>query len=520
MNDLQHYWGELTATALVGTARQSRLPQPTPAAPDALAALLAQLSDRPDPAERLLSAAVAVTLAMRAGALPTSAPAEEIAPAPADARPPCGPRSARHLAALLTGPQRALLPEWLAALRASGRRPPAALLPALLDVARGDHGLRPLALAAAGAGGQWLARLNPEWAFAAAGAGAAAHNPAALGELWQTSARNGRVFLLQALRADDPAQARALIASTWASDKADERAAFVAALADGLSAADEPFLEAALDDRGKEVRARAADLLARLPDSRLAARMAARALALVRRSGGLLPKIEVGLPEACDKAMQRDGVEPKPPRGTGERAWWLSEIIRRTPPAAWGAAWGLTPAKILATRTAKEWRSQLIEGWSAAAVAYHDAEWAAALADLAPRETVPVATLIAAVPAARREPLLIQLLGDGRPLGRDHPALAALRAAPGPWGHALARAVVGALARRLAHADDSARSDWHLRAALEEFALAIPPELADEAVGALPAVIAETPFWADTALAFAERLRLRREMLAALSTGA
>ena len=40
---------------------------------------------------------------------------------------------------------------------------------------------------------------------------------------------------------------------------------------------DEPFLESALDDRSREVRQQAADLLTRLPDSRLALRMAERA---------------------------------------------------------------------------------------------------------------------------------------------------------------------------------------------------------------------------------------------------
>lgn len=518
MSDLRHYWSDLTATALVGTARQPALPPPPPAAPEPLAALLGQLGARPDPAERLLSAAAAVTLALRAGALPTRAEAEAVAPAPDDDRPPCGPRAARHLGPLLAGRQRALLPEWLAALAASGRRPPAQHLPELLDAGRGDPALRPLVLAAVGPRGRWLAGLNPAWSFAA-GPAERAQEPAALGELWQTSARNGRLFLLQSLRADDPAAARALIESTWASDKADERAAFVEALGAGLSPADEPFLEAALDDRGKEVRAHAAALLARLPGSRLAQRMAARALALLRYSGGLLARIEVELPEACDKAMLRDGVEPKGPRNVGERAWWLAEIIRRTPPSALSRAWGLAPAKILATRAPKEWRSLLVEAWSAAAVSYRDAEWAAALADLAAREPLPLAGLLPALPAERREPLLIRLLADKKPLDRESAALSALRAAPAPWGHALARAAFTAIERTLRRAEEGARSDWHLRAALDEFALAIPPELAEEAIAALPRGLGEAPYWSEALHGFAERLRLRRDMLAALRAG-
>lgn len=509
MSDLHRYLGDLTAAALMGTARRPELPAP----PAALADLLG--TEAASPAEGLLDAAAATTLALRAGALPRAGAADELPPCPADELPPCGRQAARHLETMLAGRQHAILAEWLQALAASKRRAPDASLPALIEVARTEQWLRPLVLATIGARGRWLAGLNPAWAFATRAA-LPAHNPATLAEVWQTGPRSGRLFLLQALRAEDPAQARALLESTWASERADDRAAFVETLEAGLSMADEPFLEAALDDRGKEVRAAAAALLARLPDSRLAQRMAARGLELVQRSGGLLAKIEVRLPEECNKALQRDGVRPKPQAGMGERAWWLSEIVRRTPPAAWCAAWSLTPAQILATRAPKEWRELLLKSWAAAAITYADAEWAAALADLAPREAVPLAALIPIISADRRDQLLIRLLADGRPLGSEHPALGPLRAAPGPWSRELTRAAIGAIARRFARLDEEALTDWHLRAALDEFALAMPPELAEEAIAALPDQLAENRFWAASVQSFAERLRLRRDMYAAL----
>lgn len=516
MSDAQRYWGELTATALVGTGRRAALP----AAPGPVADLLGGL-DPAEPAAALLAAAAAATLYARAGALPPAAAAEAVPPCPDDERPPCGPRAARLLGLLLDARQRAVLPEWLAALAASGRRLPDQHLPAVLELARATPALRQAVVAVAGRRGAWLGELNPAWAFAVVGAGPPAGDEAALAELWQTGARNGRLFLLEALRAERPALARALVESTWASEKADDRAAFVAALRPGLSGADEPFLEAALDDRGKEVRANAAELLARLPDSRLAGRMTARALAHVRYTGGLFPKIEVDLPEACDKATQRDGADPRPPRGTGERAWWLHEIVARTPPAAWCAAWSLRPAAILAARTASEWRGALVKAWSAAALAYGDHEWAAALVEreLDQTQHAPIAELLQILPPARREPLLIRLLDGGRsPLAGNHRALPALRLG-GPWSPGLARVVIASLGRRLARLDDDARGDWHLRAALEEFALAIPPELADEAVAALPPELADNPHWAEAAQAYAGRLRLRRDMHAALRAG-
>jgi hypothetical protein len=416
---------------------------------------------------------------------------------------------------------RALLPEWLVALAASGRRPPDAALPALLDLARSEPELRRPVVAALGSRGRWLADLNPAWSFVAGAA--SAQDEAALHQQWQTGGRNGRLFLLETLRAERPELARALLESTWTSERAEERAAFLAALGPGLSDEDEPFLERALDDRSREVRATAAALLARLPRSRLARRMAARALGLVQYRGGLMPTIEARLPEQFDTDLLRDGIDPKPLGGLGERAWWLSAIIRRTPPAVWSEAWGRSPAKIVGTRIAGEWRQLLLEAWAQAAISYANRAWAAALAELSVREpqTLPPGELLATLPQPQRELQLIALLGHGRqPLGRDHPALDPLRTSPRPWGQALARAVLGAIARRFAQDGSAIRGDWQLRSALDDFALAIPHELAEAAIAALPVNLSDQPFWSEAVTLFAERLRLRQAMHAALRADA
>ena len=91
--------------------------------------------------------------------------------------------------------------------------------------------------------------------------------------------------------------------------------------------------------------------------------------------------------------------------------------------------------------------------------------------------------LLVALPTARREPLLIGLLADRRePFGRDHPALGPLRDGAEPWSPTLARAMLAAIARRFARGDQAARSDWHLRAALDHFALVIPHTMAEDAI--------------------------------------
>lgn len=232
-----------------------------------------------------------------------------------------------------------LLPQWLAAAVRHGYRAPAALAPALLDAAKARTDLRPHALALAGSRGLWLARLNPDWRFALRGG--AAGTPELPGpedregveRLGQEGLFAERVALLGAVRAHDPAAATALLTTTWTAERAEDRLMFLDSLRVGLSDLDEPFLEAALGDRSRNVRATAAELLSALTGSALAGRMAERALACVGPEG-------IDPPTECDAGMLRDGVVKRPPAGRGERAWWLGQLVEAAPLSRWRERFG------------------------------------------------------------------------------------------------------------------------------------------------------------------------------------
>src|SRR5690606_39859301 len=83
----------------------------------------------------------------------------------------------------------------------------------------------------------------------------------------------------------------------------------LAALAEDLDPADEPLLEAALDDRRSEVRRTAAGLLALLPGSAFAGRMRERATRWLRveRTGDAVT-VHVELPGELDESARRDGI--------------------------------------------------------------------------------------------------------------------------------------------------------------------------------------------------------------------
>ncbi|MGW7302172.1 DUF5691 domain-containing protein [Streptomyces sp. NPDC054829] len=522
-------WEELVTSALLGTDR--RTPPGTDPAREAPVALL--------------DAAAVETVRRRAGLRPARA-AERPEPAAEDTRPALPPAAARRLALLLadrtagagggrrgTSPDLTeLLPQWLTAANARGYAPPPHLLPALLDAARGRTDLRPAALRFAGNRAVWLARLNPDWRFAlraAPGADSALPGPEEherVQRLWQEGLFAERVALLAALRAREPAVARELLASTWATERAEDRLMFLDSLRTNLGAADEPFLEQALADRSRNVRATAAELLSALPGSALAGRMAVRAGACVAvdRTGDT-PTLTVEAPHECGPDMERDGVVAKAPAGRGQRSWWLGQVVEAAPLGCWpGRLGGRTPAEIVAFPVADDWQAELHAAWCRAAVRQRDPVWARALLGV---PSAPEAGGPGAVSLAERA----KLLGT---LGAEERAewVAGFIAAHGlseafqllgvcavPWAPPLGRAVVDALNI----ARDAGSYPWSFSGVMGlaercldpaeanrlDGLLAVPDEPEDASPGA-------GGHWAEAFQRLVTTLRLRAAMLAEL----
>ncbi|MDJ1639280.1 DUF5691 domain-containing protein [Streptomyces pakalii] len=449
-------WEELVTSALLGTDRRPPAPRGGPVPADAPAALL--------------DAAALHTVRRRAGLLP-AVPEARPEPAAPDPRPAL-PEAARHRLAHLLADRSApsgggrrgtapdlteLIPQWLAIANRRGFRAPPALLPALLDAARARTDLRPQALAFAGPRGRWLAGLNPDWKFALRGSASGAPqpdltDPDAVARLWEEGLFAERVALLDAVRAQDPPAALALLATTWPAERAEDRLMFLDSLRSGLGGADEPFLEQTLSDRSRNVRATAAELLSALPESALAGRMAARALSCVHPDRtGAVAAIAVEAPHECDADMQRDGVMAVPPTGRGERSWWLGQLVEATPLGVWEERFGGRPAdEIVALPVADDWADELHTAWCRAAVRQRNPRWSRALLG---RPSEPVATGPGTASIAERSKLLA-ILGEGERASWVAEFIAAhglseafqlLGVCTVPWAGPLGRAVVDAL---------------------------------------------------------------------------
>ncbi|WP_424643851.1 DUF5691 domain-containing protein [Embleya sp. AB8] len=365
-------WDDLVSAALVGTGRRPAAAAPAPAE-GALGALTARV-DRADEAVRLLDLAAIVMVHRRAGRRAAAgappAPCTEVDPRPAV------PAAARaRLRILLEGDGTDFLPEWLGVARAAGLRAPESELPALLTAARSRTDLREVVADLAGPRGRWLAELNPEWAWLPR---IAAGDPGDPVELWRHGRFGERLAAFAVLRGSDPDAARMLLAQTWRAEPAEDRAVLVTALGTGLAAADEAFLEAALDDRAKVVRVAAARLLTELPESAFAARMRVRARACLRPDGA--ERVLVVPPSECDEAMRRDGIDQSSPTGREDHSWWLGEVVAATPLAVWREVFDASPEVIAARSLPRRFAEDVRDGWARAAIRQRDVAWARALA--------------------------------------------------------------------------------------------------------------------------------------------
>ncbi|WTW97023.1 DUF5691 domain-containing protein [Streptomycetaceae bacterium NBC_01309] len=517
-------WDDLVSTALVGTGKR---PVPGVRPGSALGAAVDGIG-REDSAERLLDLAALALVHRRSGRRPGAGATPLPACAP-DPRPAVPERARGRLRVLLgssVGDRRTaiaeLLPEWLAEARARGFRAPESELPALLDTARSHSELRVDVAALAGPRGRWLARLNPDWAWAARVVAAdLAEDPASSPTADQADGADGadgvdradradegvwrhglfgeRLAHLSALRQRDPAAARDLLERTWREEPSEDRAQFLAVLRTGLSLDDEPFLEAALDDRGKAVRAGASALLSTLPESALARRMAERARACVRRDGAAA--VVVLPPEVCDEAMRRDGIAGASPTGREERAWWLGEIVAATPLSVWADVFGEPPDRILRRRLPRRWAEDIRDGWARAAVAQEDADWARAQVGRgAPTR------LLSVLPADERA---VHVAAHVAEHGLSE-AFQLLAGCPAVWPRVLGRAVTEALARA---ARESAYP-WSFSGVTGLAARSLDPAAAPEIEG-LAAAAGEDGYWGkaftDLAATLRERALMRSE---------
>lgn len=501
-------WPQLTKAALLGTRREA---VPTINHQSPLHQLLAQVPTD-SPQLQLLTMAGILTLYEANGRLPETQvrPPERPLLPETQAVPP--PLLQTHLATLLDGQYTSLLPQFLAQLATANLRLPPMLLPNLLDKATKSATIRPYLLPVLGNHGRWLASQNPAWGYASY----EVDTFDGLMRQWRQSDTVKKQALLNQLRLTHPERGRQLLQSNWKTDAELDRNRFIKLLETNLSMADEPFLEAALDDRNHLVRRRAAELLAYLPESRLCQRMQ-------RQVGHLLlwaeDAIVVRFPKVINPALVRDGVvqdDGKMRDKSRLRTRQLGQLITPIPLSHWTETWQKSPTQILQAAEKSKWPRSLYTAFSTAAFKQANTAWIEAI--LHHYQFQPqTGRLISVLPPQVLFPLILAnrplFETDQRPLTHSHPTLSLLRSWPHPWDAELSLFWFEQLATHIRQDSDRA-PNANTRMMLYRLARQCQPDSAPAAADLLQAAASQQAMWQTAVAATIKTVQLRQQIQA------
>jgi hypothetical protein len=502
----------LVEVALLGTERQA----PPSASGDTP---VAELQQQVDPANRersLLSMAALAGLHERAGSLPLKSEAAGLTPAPTETARHASEHAGHALLRLLKADFGAvsseLLSEWFRLGASLNQLAPAEALPLLLELGSTQPEFRESLLPILGERGRWLAKQNTAWDWVHA---TESHDEST----WHTGEPAQRAAYLRTLRRTDAAKARELLASTWKAEPPEERAKFLEAFTNGLSSADEEFLEQNLADKRKEVRATASQLLARIPTSKFVVQLTSTVLSLLRlipaEKGRLLKRATPASIEVDLSAVEKIKLPSasKAPKGIGEKAWILIQHLELVRLATWTDAWNISATAVIEASHASEWKNDLLEGWIRAALHQSNAEWADALFPraIAAETNDRLTDLLSVLEPQAAEAHLSELLkaNDDKLRALQAPLVARARHA---WSPEFSRKVLDWL--RKVTAQES--YDWQTRNHLVHFVPRLAPEVLSETKSDWAVESKSWEFWRSGVDDFISVAQFRQEMIRAL----
>jgi len=470
------------------------------------ASLEAFVAGEADPALRFSRIVGAMSACRRAAVLVSPSSAVLPAPAPADAQ------RLRHdhpwrgaVQACLAESNVRLVHEACGALVQRRHSLPWAVLPMALDLGRRHTALRDMLWPVWGERGHWLAHQREEWRYAAA-------MPTAVDDqaLWQDGSIEQRLVYFRALRARDPSHARSLFQQQLGEWRAKERAAFVEALAIGLSPDDEALLDPLLKDRGGDVRQLVGPLLARLPSAHARRLHGWMEPWLTSKRGLFARGWTCEAPTAADDQWSSAGIEAKRPQhhALGERAWWLYQFVRQLPLRWWTERTGMNPAELLAWAEKTDWAAALQLGWRERIDGSERAWLDAMLASSAPEMLQHRAELLALLTPRDREGHWPRSLDAWRRDGIFPQVTGAVP--PGEWlSPSYSQALLPSL--RELFANDALRNDMALRSWLLELAPLLHPQSL-QGWQALPRRDDETAAMAEVVHTFERIVAMRRAL--------
>ena len=324
-------WKQLEKIALLGTERSTLTPT-----------MQETLNDKGINTDQEITKTVLEAVAyyaplQKAGWQPKVWEGKLLAPSKEVNQQACSNKSRQHLATILEKYPK-LVSEFIEGMQANNKCIPPELLPPLFEKALKDEILWSQLENSIGERGKWLLPLNPAWNKLRSDYSI---------EEWTLGTRLLRLALLKKTRRTNSKEGLTLLQSTWETDGVKEKAPLLKVLSIGLSIHDEAFLEVCLNFPRKEIRKIARDLLIQLPASQLHQRIQtelAKLVTFVKKEETII----LSLPEANNKALIRDGIDPKK-KGASSKVEvnMLAQMMEIVAPTFWEEHFGTTPIQII-----------------------------------------------------------------------------------------------------------------------------------------------------------------------------
>lgn len=348
---------KLLKTALVGTAQSLPVPADPQEAVDFADEIFEQLTDE----SQFLLRIGRHSIYQAAGQIPHQIPALAIAPASHQAA--WSPSFLDVFRRAMQKECQDLLPEFLKSLADNQLQVPNRFLPELFDLKLTKSDIA----AVVGPRGDWLCQINPEWNLARPETGDESGNLEQLKVAWNDGTFPERLAALGSLRSWAPEIARELLAESFKKEKAENRKELIAVLEKELSDIDRSFLEQALSDRSKLVRRAAANLLARLPESKIWQRHHSRATQLLdKKDESSAFKLICTPPSEVDDLWEHDGLAVKSASQRGQRAFWTEELIAKVSLPHWEQRFSANPVQLINGILNDDYAHAVISGWTRA----------------------------------------------------------------------------------------------------------------------------------------------------------
>lgn len=278
-----------------------------------------------------------------------------------------------------------LLLFWLRLCSSSNQLAHPEIIPSLLNAAQRKKEIRTIIHNVAGERGKWLCDLNPEWNFTQAQTDAA--------RTWSEGTAEERKELLTSLRKTDPDAGRKYLESSWATEGANEKTAFLEIMKVNASDGDLVWVES-LKEKAKKVNDAILALLKLIPSSAVIREYEGVLSNCVQlKTGkallGMISKTEVVIDEtyAFPESIFKTGIEKMSSnKDISDGQNIIAQLTMQVPPSFWNRHLQRTTEEIIELMQKSKQAAFYLPAIAIASVHFNDQTWTKVILEKADKD--------------------------------------------------------------------------------------------------------------------------------------